>query len=759
VKELMGLVLGDPDGSPGVTMYLVGNPAPSTYIVKVDGGAETHKVTIGPTQSCSCGGGCDGDRELPPAFSGGTSVRRGRQTNARQSSTFGSVHGGGGSAGSSGEDDDEGLALAAGAAATAAALRRYGSGGAHDNPGAFVSPLDSPSPAGSLVETASASGRASSSNTDGEEHANSSAGNGGGIPSITGGGGGGGGGGRDVAMDAHARAQASSGSSELCVHLLWVMLKVLRAPATHPSVWQLSLTDAEFDQLLAFREARELAAKRKHRFLRRRTGATAAARRGLYGAPEDDSPEHSGVGGDESSSGVLGDVSGGDDGDWEGPVNAMQQPLSENPEDDSCPICLDPMLNAEGASPVTFCRVSCGQNVHVKCMLEYAEHDAKTRSGASNYDGPKCLLCRSSWGKKSLPWLRHRWERQRCSAVGVPGLGGAGALKLRDGQRGSDCHTAARCGACHKRPIRGQRYCCVACGGSSKYELCEECFGRGRHAQHAFVVKDRVGDPWRPAPRFSGSQRNRASSGASSHPWRPVAPMVNEHGDVVLTPDALLALQHRDLSPNDYDLLLILDHHHNHQRQQQQQRHPPRSFGGAVGGHEGNRRVEAPASLGAYLVDTLPVATAAYDHAICAHCGLALAQHPPEEATAATSSNGSTSLPTDAASEHHLRSRRHQCHRKYPCGHAAHSQCAAHAVSPGAEEEEREQRAAVVSVVPVVPSSGGRQRFVCPIPGCGLPTFPGLHRRPRTGGGGQGVRRTASAAARTGGGVPSLTWL
>jgi len=33
-----------------------------------------------------------------------------------------------------------------------------------------------------------------------------------------------------------------SGSKELCLHLLFTMLKVLRVPASNPLVWQLSLT-------------------------------------------------------------------------------------------------------------------------------------------------------------------------------------------------------------------------------------------------------------------------------------------------------------------------------------------------------------------------------------------------------------------------------------------------------------------------------------------------------------------------------------
>lgn len=36
----------------------MGNPAPTTYIVKEEGSDETVKVMIGLHQTCSCGGGC-----------------------------------------------------------------------------------------------------------------------------------------------------------------------------------------------------------------------------------------------------------------------------------------------------------------------------------------------------------------------------------------------------------------------------------------------------------------------------------------------------------------------------------------------------------------------------------------------------------------------------------------------------------------------------------------------------------------------------
>ena len=59
--ENMARVLGDPtEGVPGITMFLVGNPAPTSYLVREDGVDETFRVMVGSRQQCSCGGGLGG---------------------------------------------------------------------------------------------------------------------------------------------------------------------------------------------------------------------------------------------------------------------------------------------------------------------------------------------------------------------------------------------------------------------------------------------------------------------------------------------------------------------------------------------------------------------------------------------------------------------------------------------------------------------------------------------------------------------------
>ena len=167
VKANIARVIGDPTtGVPGLTMYLLANPAPTTYMVKEASSEEVRKVVIGQRMQCSCGGGGGGGGAVDEA-----------SEEAPQASD-GGLAGNNGSVFSSGNSAVRGRAI------------------------------------GEAVD----------------------------VP-------------------------------ELCVHVLWVLLKALKAPSTHPSVWQLSLLDTEFDTLLSFREhAQKTAEKKRHRFLRRGVG-------------------------------------------------------------------------------------------------------------------------------------------------------------------------------------------------------------------------------------------------------------------------------------------------------------------------------------------------------------------------------------------------------------------------------------------------------------------------------------------------------
>ena len=69
------------------------------------------------------------------------------------------------------------------------------------------------------------------------------------------------------------------GRGALCMHLMYVMIKVLRVPDNNPLSWQLSLVDSEVTNILAGRigsSRRNGGAGRTHAFLRRGSGASSA---------------------------------------------------------------------------------------------------------------------------------------------------------------------------------------------------------------------------------------------------------------------------------------------------------------------------------------------------------------------------------------------------------------------------------------------------------------------------------------------------
>ncbi|NWZ32551.1 ZSWM2 ligase, partial [Asarcornis scutulata] len=82
--------------------------------------------------------------------------------------------------------------------------------------------------------------------------------------------------------------------------------------------------------------------------------------------------------------------------------NAKQTLLSQTPheendrcihqkeidKEDVCPICQEELLKK--MLPITYCRYSCGNNVHIKCMKIWADHQDETEKDSV----VKCPLCR-----------------------------------------------------------------------------------------------------------------------------------------------------------------------------------------------------------------------------------------------------------------------------------------------------------------------------------------------------------------------------
>ncbi|KDO31311.1 hypothetical protein SPRG_03927 [Saprolegnia parasitica CBS 223.65] len=150
------------------------------------------------------------------------------------------------------------------------------------------------------------------------------------------------------------------GDKDVCCHLLFVMLKILRVPRTNPVVWQKSLIDSEITTLLSGGYSEETSARAKPAFLRRKL------------APE--TPEV-----DETTKKQV----------------ATRHALVEG---EVCAICQEEMVESE--KNLTYCKHGCGNNFHIDCMKVFGESRKQSKEPIS------CPLCRHDWGDSALTELK-----------------------------------------------------------------------------------------------------------------------------------------------------------------------------------------------------------------------------------------------------------------------------------------------------------------------------------------------------------------
>ncbi|CCI10940.1 unnamed protein product [Albugo candida] len=254
----------------------------------------------------------------------------------------------------------------------------------------------------------------------------------------------------------------SCGDAEICIHILFVMLKVLRVPREMPILWQKSLIDSEIDLVLGGNYKQKANPNyTSHEFLRKKKRIESTL-----------SPDTENVARHELA---LGEV---------------------------CAICQEEMLETE---PLTFCRKGCGNNFHIECMRVFGESRKQSKESII------CPLCRKDWGQHSLTDLR-REENKANKKLNV--------------------HKNIVCKKCATKPIRVQLYRCLRC---KNVNLCERCFKTNVHPKHFFVTKSNVTDSWEPAYRDCQPRKSNR--------------------------EAISRLQGREISTNDYELLLQLDSH------------------------------------------------------------------------------------------------------------------------------------------------------------------------------------------------------
>ncbi|XP_055493804.1 E3 ubiquitin-protein ligase ZSWIM2 isoform X2 [Leucoraja erinacea] len=176
--------------------------------------------------------------------------------------------------------------------------------------------------------------------------------------------------------------------------------------------------------------------------------------------------------------------------------------------EDVCPICQEELLKKK--QPVTYCRYTCGNSVHIKCMNIWVEYQAKTE----NETTIKCPLCREVFAPLSL--LQEEFRN-------ITKFTMAAERERLDRHLGIPCN---KCGIC---PIQGKCYRCSSC---PDFHLCQECFPCPSHSQHKFSFREKRNQRWRPLQQVS---------------------------NVPLPLAVINDLMNREIVANDYNLLLQLD--------------------------------------------------------------------------------------------------------------------------------------------------------------------------------------------------------
>ena len=203
------------------------------------------------------------------------------------------------------------------------------------------------------------------------------------------------------------------GKKKLCVHIIFVMIKVLRIPSSNPLSWQLSLIDSEINLILSGEISRKKQKKKliTHSFLRKG-----------YGISNKTNPSDNLHEGDKTK-------------------DSYPSKQKELEDDTICPICFDEMTKDElEANQLCYCESSCGSNFHKKCFQTYATHIRSQKKEVI------CPLCRGGW--KKIPHTTVRRKRLPMPLI--------------------------RCNTCTFL-IRGRIYRCVNCVNPN-FNLCRSCF-------------------------------------------------------------------------------------------------------------------------------------------------------------------------------------------------------------------------------------------------------------------------------------------
>ncbi|CAK4249540.1 unnamed protein product [Aphanomyces euteiches] len=211
----------------------------------------------------------------------------------------------------------------------------------------------------------------------------------------------------------------SCGDKEICCHILFVMMKILRVPPTNPVVWQRSLIDSETNMVLTGGYCQAENGGGRKTFLRRKLADPTAP----SSQPETNEGQ------------------------------ARECTRHALVEGEVCAICQEEMVEAQ--QNLTYCKRGCGNNFHIDCMKIFGESRKQSKENII------CPLCRQDWGDSALTELKKEADVANRNPL---------------------VHTGTSCKQCQTKPIRCQRYRCLQCKHVDLCERCFKSNAHAKHS-------------------------------------------------------------------------------------------------------------------------------------------------------------------------------------------------------------------------------------------------------------------------------------
>ena len=192
---------------------------------------------------------------------------------------------------------------------------------------------------------------------------------------------------------------------------------------------------------------------------------------------------------------------------------------------------------------LTWCRKGCGNNAHARCMLQFAQFKI------SNKQAPTCPLCREEWNMELLrkDVKGNATLKNTCAAVHCVTcsclLRNSFYRCLECSQQAGNKSITSNTAASSSSSSSSSSSCPFKSPPTS-YDFCEHCYTNvsNVHRDHHFVSSDAT------------TERTCDVSWTSCH-----NPGGGPSSSLALHTELMNQLQNRDLSTNDYELLISLD--------------------------------------------------------------------------------------------------------------------------------------------------------------------------------------------------------